>query len=145
MILNVCPESFVVSNFLLLRSSKQAGAFVVNLQNLPETGRMAPKWSFPVCCGGWELLWPASWDIREVQHHLCSGMDAPLPPHRKRPFLNLWVLKLVFNSIILCASKDEVLRMTRFGNSSHVTCGLLLHISRRVSPAGCRLSLLCRA
>lgn len=35
----------MVSDFLLLRSSKQAGAFVVNLQNLPETERMASKWS----------------------------------------------------------------------------------------------------
>lgn len=46
LILNACLEILVVSNFLPPRSSKQAGAFVVNLQSLPETGRIAPKWSF---------------------------------------------------------------------------------------------------
>ena len=46
LILNARLEVLVVSNFLPLRSSKQAGAFVVNLQSLPETGRIAPKWSF---------------------------------------------------------------------------------------------------
>lgn len=45
LIFNACPRSSVVSDFLLLRSSKQAGAFVVNLQNLPEAERIAPKWS----------------------------------------------------------------------------------------------------
>lgn len=44
-VFSACPGGFVVSDFLLLRSSKQAGAFVVNLQNLPETERIALKWS----------------------------------------------------------------------------------------------------
>lgn len=43
LILNDCPGSFVVSDFLLMRSSKWTGAFVVNLQNLPEARRIAPK------------------------------------------------------------------------------------------------------
>lgn len=62
LILNACPGSFVVSDFLLLRSSKQAGAFVVNLQNLPETeltqsGAVCVLWRMG-------LLWPAFWDIK---------------------------------------------------------------------------------
>lgn len=103
MILNACPESFVVSNFLLLRSSKQAGAFVVNLQNLPETGRIVPKWSFLCAVGGWELLWPVFQDIKEVQCHLFYGMD-----HLRETLKKFFAL--VFNSITLCIDKDEISR-----------------------------------
>lgn len=45
LVFGACPGGFVVSDFLLLRSSKQAGAFVVNLQNLPETERPASEWN----------------------------------------------------------------------------------------------------
>lgn len=44
-ILNACPGSFVVSDFLLPRRFKQVGAIVVSLQNLQEMERIAPKWN----------------------------------------------------------------------------------------------------
>ena len=45
LILNACPGSFVVSDFLPPRRFKQIGAIVVSLQNLPEVEKIAPKWS----------------------------------------------------------------------------------------------------
>lgn len=54
----------MVGDFLLLRSSKQAGAFVVNLQNLPETERIAPKWSC-LCVMENGLLWSVLWTSNE--------------------------------------------------------------------------------
>lgn len=63
LILNACPGSFAVGDFLLLRSSKQAGAFVVNLQNLPETEIITPKRSC-LCVMEEGTLWQSFWDIK---------------------------------------------------------------------------------
>lgn len=55
LLLNACPGSFVVGDFLLPRSPKQAGAFVVNLQNLPETEH-CPHAELRVCHGEWTFV-----------------------------------------------------------------------------------------
>lgn len=51
-ILNACPGSFVVSDFLLPRRFRQVGAIVVSLQNLREMERIASKWN---CCVSWGM------------------------------------------------------------------------------------------
>lgn len=86
----------MVSDFLLLRSSKQAGAFVVNLQNLPETERMAPKWSC-LC------VTEAGTFVVSFLGHQRSSLPLILghgPPKRNYFYVFLWVFKK-FNLIFL--------------------------------------------